>query len=272
MPASPMRSQLFCLLSSQRSGSTWLADMLQSHPDVRMYGEVFLDRRPPETIKPAIRHLYTSNNYYNFRTTRAVPRPFTAWAYLRGLKQTSEAARVGFKLMNDQLRALPEIWPAIVAYRSPVLYLKRRNALDIVVSHEARFQQGRAHSGRGETNSAPARVHIDTGTLVARLARQQKIVRRMERLLWASPVPSLSIVYEDLKDDREGVLSGVANFLGLSRIPAAKDGGTLRRVNPGSYEDKISNYDEVSALLQSTPYSHYLLDEGEGPVGPLSAR
>jgi LPS sulfotransferase NodH len=83
----------FIILTTQRSGSTWLTDLLNNHPHVRCYSELFLNRDRPNEIKPWHQEADPNDFFYSYKKNSKIPRPFSTFKYLYGLEKnmTTEA-------------------------------------------------------------------------------------------------------------------------------------------------------------------------------------
>ena len=108
------RPATFVVVTTQRSGSSWVVDLLDSHPSVACYAELF--RVTDRTIAD-----YGASRVPRFTVTLDVDADPTArrllprrLSYLRRLVREHDDARaVGFKLMYDQVPDHPGLVPAL---------------------------------------------------------------------------------------------------------------------------------------------------------------
>ncbi len=235
----------FLVLTTQRTGSSWLMDRLDHSPELEGHMELFYlhERREPPRAG--------SNDYPRFVESRATVarghRPFAVFRYLENFYARKTAA--GFKLMYSQLREYPEILPWLAWRRLPVVHLIRANHLDVIISERLADATGTSHATVEEGGGKPLRVTLDPGELLPRIRRLEGKQRAMRRLLALLSNPCLETTYEDLCSD-PGAFDQVHAFL---RIDGALVRGDTRLVKRqrARHEDVIVNYAEVrDALLR----------------------
>ena len=225
-------------------------DRLNRQPGVEAHGELFLNHA---RLRPAIAGLADSRRFVEIhgrlKFTR-LPRVFT---YLNTLYGT--ARTVGFKLMYKQLRSYPEILAYLAVHRVRIVHLTRRNLLDVVVSEELAKLTGESHALAESSSSVPL-VHIDTETIVKRLARLQVRPNRVRQLIRILTYPMLEVTYEALLDD-DNEFERILTYLGVCNSHTER-GSSLAKRGVRSHRESIANYDEVKRHLDSTPFSHML--------------
>ncbi len=244
-----MKAVNFVILTTQRSGSTWLVDVLDGCRDTAVYGELFL----PEKMKWRA----GSSDFPQFFEARRGVRPWATFAYLD--RFYGRPGHIGFKLMYSNLRRYPEIAPYLCWRRLPVVHLVRRNVLDVVVSAEMARAKGRWHVA-GET-AAPVvtQVRLDPQTLPRRLARLEQKAAASRRWLRLCRLPHLEISYEALLAD-PAQFGRIFQFLGLTAGEAGLQSG-FTKIRQAGYADEISNYAEIKETLTGTKFGWLL--EGE---------
>lgn len=248
----------FAILSTQRSGSAWLVSTLNGVEDTTVYGELFLRRRRA----PKARTWSTSPAlpYYVEMPKAGLPiRPFSVFSYLNHVydrprdRPGDRPGAVGFKIMYKQLRRHPEVIAYFVRHRVRVLHLVRSNHLDAVISNDVRRKTGRAHAVAGEPTTGPVKIELDPGTLVHRLARQERAVRRHRRLLRVSRLPHLEVSYEDLCRGASH-FNPIWDFLCINPSRELPE-SNLIKMRSGSHADVLRNYGEVKAALAQSAYA-----------------
>jgi LPS sulfotransferase NodH len=242
----------FVVLSTQRSGSTWVVDMLNSHARVVAYAELFMHggRGRPRwggaTDLPFWQTFLAQNGTSRSRLLRS----YWLWRYLgRVYARRPGIDAAGFKLMYSQLDAARPLLPALVARRVVVIHLVRRNALDVLVSRHSAAARG-THHARERVD--PVRVHLPAKDLVSRISEHERSVETARRLLARVRLPCREVAYEDLVADRDRQFALLFSFLGTD--PAAPT-SALTKLNPASHRELIENYDEVRSALAETPYA-----------------
>lgn len=239
----------YFVLSTQRSGSTWFRRLLDSHPDIRDFGEIFL-MRPWEGWKvtdmvPLTHHLREHGGR----------RPLVIGRYLRRLRESPTPARaLGFKLMYGQLARFPELLPLLAWHRFRLIHLVRDNHLDMVISRERDERLGITHTREKVEVEA---LHLDPERLRRRLRRIGLSVKLGRGLTAVWPHPTMEVRYEELAADPPRVLDEVVSFLGRE-TDGVELGTDMRRIATGTYRDRIANYDEVARLLHAWGYGRFL--------------
>jgi len=257
MTTAPSKPTRFCILATQRTGSSWLTDLLNQQPHVRACTEVFLDRPAHATgDKLFWGKLNPNQRYYDFRVEHGCRRPWAPHRYLAQLdREAPDDAAFGFKLMYNQCRLMPELMPMLIARRYRLIHLVRDNLLDVAVSRAALNQTDTAHR-RDETGTAP-RLELSPEQLV----RQIRVLRRKRRMVRTAltllPTPVIEVSYESLRDDPEPVLERLLAFLRVPGAVAPTD-SVFRRVNATPLSEKLANYSQVAERLRHAGFGRYL--------------
>ncbi len=249
----------FVILATQRSGSTWVVDMLNSHSRIAAYSELFLqDGRGRPKWGGSKEHRFWNEFWLERR--RANPHAdltTTLQQYLDELfAKRSRVDAIGFKLMYGQLGAWPpllELLQSSVGVR--VIHLIRRNVLDIIVSKTLAAERGIFHS-RGMDPLPPETIRLDPCSLIPRLEWETEQVEKMRNIWSTGPCSYVEAIYEELRDDPERF----AELPGFLDVPVEKQGfkSVLQRVNPMAQCDVIENYSDVKTALAGTQFVHLL--------------
>lgn len=238
--------QKFCILTTQRSGSTWLSTILDSNSIIQGFRELFIDREFifPDT-KLSTFLLYQKNN-------SSKKRPQIIFEYLNELDNyMTEREAVGFKLMYDQLLDYPEIVWKLIKDRYKIIHLVRENYLDAVISGKIKDEQGVAHT---KVKIEPKEVYLEPSWLIKKLNKQEAKIKAANIFLNLLPNKILKVTYNDLQTNREKTLQIIGDFLEL--IPSQEDKFTseLQKINNKSHRQIIKNYEEVNWALSGTKF------------------
>ncbi len=243
----------FCVITTPRSGSTWLATLLDSHPQIKSFEEPFIWRedRPnwTDTGFPT---------YYNYKTSANQKSFLTLFRYLdilNSYKSETDFDIIGFKIMYNQIQENPEVMVKLLLDNYRIIHLIRQNYLDVIISRAAKKQHRIAHSS--QVQSKTKQVTIDTSCLIEDLDRCTRNNRLFRLLLKIMPFSVLEITYESMQQDYNQVLCSVANFLDVSSDSIVFK-SELKRINQGEYSDKIANYDRVLETLSGSSYMKFL--------------
>ncbi len=238
----------FVTVSTQRSDSTWLTDLLNSHPDIASYTELLLIKGRGVPDWGRYRDMvYWQTWRSELHGTGRLFRPTGLFRYLdAALSRHPDKRAVGLKLMYSQIARFPETVLYLRRCEVRVIHLVRRNVLDVVLSGLAKSSRKVAHA---QDNVAVERVRlrIEPGWLMRQLARRRREQRGFAWLLDLLGVPCLELVYEDIVDD----LSWLNDCLSFLGCPAAPLGSRLTKQNPDSHADLIENIGDVAAARHS---------------------
>jgi LPS sulfotransferase NodH len=243
----------YVVLSSQRSGSTWLMSILNQVEATRAYGELFLKRKKPGSTErwdgelnyPRFPEVYTGSGKLRLRLV---------FSYLDALY--CQPGAVGFKLMYTQLQKYPEILVYLLVRRVKVVHLVRQNQLDVLISRAVKNKIRRAHVLNGNKPPEDVQVSLNTEKLLARLGRRNKRIQTARWLMRRSMLPQLEVTYEDLISDPSSY-QRLFLFLGIGigdHIPESK----LVRIGGKEQSQVISNYEEVKNALAGTPFARWV--------------
>ena len=249
------------MITTQRSGSTWFVELLDSHPDLL----VFVD----EVMIGKIAH------QRNWRDPRVIPfyeykkqnpnsvRPWSTFQYLNTLYDfPGEHKAIGFKVMYDQIAWNPEILVPIILNRFKIIHLVRENSLDILLSKKNAWKKEQRENNILHTTievKLPA-VSLNTSSLLDKLSQQEAPVQKYEMLLKLFPNKVMTVQYDSLLQEKEKVLNSIAEFLNIksSGISYKSD---LKKISKKGYKEKIANYEEVAKLLEGTKFAKFLNED-----------
>lgn len=281
----------FVILSGARTGSTVLAQALNSSPDIICFREVF------NYTLHAID--YSVAGYDNGSAEDLALRARDPIGFLRErifCRHPDEVRAVGFKFHYLHFWGFPGLWEALAEDQQlRVLHLKRLNLLRMLLSLRIAESTGvwQKEPGRPLARAAgladeakrkltPAnvwRAFREPGTAAAwlrRLVHPPEIHKTAPR----APViitedefrtfvfetestsdhfddlfrehPKLTLSFEDLLKDNAATFNRAQEFLGAEPKPLTV---TLRRQNPEPLRELLQNYDELWEALRSTPHA-----------------
>lgn len=245
----------FVVLATQRTGSTWLTDMLDSHPAIVAHEELFLPVESHRRVWGRTDQEFFST-YFARRANRRSPVARLVWSlrYLEELYSPKPATEaIGLKLMYGQLKALPWLVPYLVVRRVRVVHLVRKNLLDLVLSRETAKARSQYHALSSDVvDQSP--IHVRTDQLVSQLQGLQRYVDGIRMLLRLLPAPSIEVSYEELVTGA-GALDQLLRFLNVA--PHSLN-SRLTRLNRATKQELIANYEDVERVLRGTRFEHFL--------------
>jgi LPS sulfotransferase NodH len=223
----------FVVLFQGRTGSTFLVEALDSHPQVRAdYERLASDKWAK---KGAAAQLDAA------RESLAAP-PGSPWR------------AVGFKTKLGDVLDPPGLAALLAEEDARVIHLKRRNLVKLTVSS---FNSQRVHERTGDWNlysrdaAASEPLTIEPEWFSARLRRVVEHDEALDRYVAAAARPTLTLFYEDLLLDTQASVDRAFSFLGVEPIPAR---GMTVKATADDLRAALANFEELRAGFAGTPF------------------
>ena len=232
----PSMNRSFIILSSGRSGSTMLVQLLNCHPAILCHSEL-LNRDDLKWYGLIREGRLCVSSHRLIKYTMAQLVPWKPW-----LPYT------GFKLFNEQIKFCRLSFTNLLnaLHDPPVIVLYRENLLETYTSLEIAFQTGEWYS---ETKMNQVSVEIDWEKF------QEYAVTERER--WRNSMQVLSthqkvvfISYSELTDRKEERMRKIFTFLNVDS--SVETFAVSVKQNALPLDKKISNYQEVMSKLESS--------------------
>jgi hypothetical protein len=211
-----------------RSGSTLLQTMLDSHPDIRCFGELFIPNGPFEQSGEPSAAAFLDDEFTH---------------------QTQPV--VGFKFPWSSLIPHPEVVEVLRRQRFRMILLTRRNKLDQYLSLQLAIQNNVWHSYDGIYEQE--RLHIDLDHCMENLEYFRFGETMLREIMRGAP--GVEVEYEPIVHQQG--LDPVFTLLGVG--PHELTPG-VARLRQGTQRDIVENYDELKERLRGTPWEGDLED------------
>ena len=243
----------FVILTSPRSGSTWLVSLLNQINSISAYGELFLPRKR----KPGKTQWDEDFAYPHFVETnyaRAKFRAMGVFSYLDELY--SQPGVVGFKLMYSQMRKFPEVLAYLLIHRVRVIHLVRQNPLDLVISAAVKRKLQQSHRLAGQQVAEHVQVELNTKTLIRKLEAKQRKINKGKKLLHLTGLTVLDVAYEDMQKG-PNEFQAICRFLSApiqNEMPSSR----FVKMRQESQAEVLKNYGEVRETLAGTQFMAFL--------------
>ena len=242
----------FVIFTTQRSGSTWVASVLNGFDHVVAHDELLLRRKRSTELRWDSAFAYP--RYVESEGRYGRLRPFSVFSYLNALY--ASRGWVGFKLMYSDVKAYPEILPYLLAKHVRIVHLVRQNHLDVLISFAVKRDIGKAHILTAEDRPQELSVELDTASLVKGLEKLQRKHDVARKLLELGRFPHLEIAYEDLVGD-PAAFGALLAFLDIPRAREIPESNIVR-TRQGTQSDVVSNYDDVRRTLAGSKFAGLL--------------
>ena len=221
------------LYSTQRSGTSWLMELLSSHPKMWLDLELFVMKKGGRFYRYVEGHVAnfskTSNSHRKTRASKYVIR-FLEDYFENVLRKTcaqQQQRRVcGFKLMYNQAHMFPAIWKFLQSKQFFVIHLVRENLLDIQLSSQRARETRRSHCPIGRCNITQERERsylLQPSSLLRDLKMINRSRQRAELKLENSGLKYVEISYEKLISMDSPPLSNASELQGGTIQPNAAE-------------------------------------------------
>lgn len=239
------------ILTTQRTGSTFLVDCLQSHPDINCITELLVGAHlEPPAIFRSSRTLTKASRFVmggGWLPTRAIRRFY----------ESSDKPVSVFKIMYNQASNRPTLNCLARDRDIHVLHLRRRNLLKM---HVSQLLMPRKRNAIWEPHTTvplpPATTHVDPALAIDQMRDAEAKYRHFERVFAGHP--RLPLVYEELIEDqrlRPSEGRRICDFLGVGEHPMRS---SFIKLNPESLEAMVTNYAELADAISRSEFAELL--------------
>lgn len=244
----------FVLVSNKRTGSTFLQESINSHPDIKCFDELFLIRaKNIERVGeiPIYRKMHKDKDF--------TPKEYIGW-----LK--AEHGKLGFKVVYPQLDYWKELTDNIIIEDVPVIHLIRQNY----------FEQSMSWFTKNIPNRE--KIYIDPKQMKQRIDRISENTDYY-RNLFKNNKKYMEVYYEDMFGEVRGkkvkvrqkgsfnIRSKQKTFLSYKYKESLNNFLNLREEDLFSNISKrtdwnvwkyIENQDEIKQLLRENNWDHFI--------------
>jgi len=252
----------FIVLFTARSGSTALYGNLKSVPNVIMRAEVFGNKALPGEMEQ------TDDNRIKFLRQYWAP-------YKQGASPESDSFK-GFKFQvtsdDAQFKQPARLAKVASEYQPRVIVLRRQNVLKQAISsiNAKRLMKlsQEIKQGRGSSHILPedsglidelreTPITIDFDDLKMKLSSIKRAYVKLDRLAGAFGNAPHEITYEDYLENRDHVVRGVLNHIGVDPGSYEPSDAYLK-ITSDRLEDVVRNYAGLKRFVDGTPYADML--------------
>ncbi len=233
----------FILLTTPRSGSTWLDTLLNDHTDISMFGELFLPYDVPKKYQELRKN--DPEKFFRFRAKHKARRPKITNAYLDYVFAQSEKT-VGFKLMAYPFISHPEV---ILYCRKNNIHLIHltRDTQQRVISYAIAEKRDNFHSLSEEDDQNTDTIRLDPYRVKKLYKKQKLLSATLNTLVKNISCPYLSIDYQDLIENQDEKLKEIYEFLSVSPHTPISE---LKKTSVIPYEDMVENYQAIERVFK----------------------
>jgi LPS sulfotransferase NodH len=240
----------FVVVGRSRVGSNLLRGLLNAHPAVVSFGEVFRDVASFD---------WDHTGYFQSGAMRALlardPAGFVDGKVFGRYPRWVRA--VGFKLFYYHARqaGFARVWDYVESRRDlRIIHVKRRNILQTHLSRRRAALSDRWVDTSGKPGLEPP-VTLDYEEVRRDFEQTRAWEETADRAFARHPL--LPVHYEQLAADRAGEVARLQEFLGLAPHPA--EPATFRQATR-PLSAAIANYDELKDRFRGTPWAAFFAD------------
>jgi len=243
----------FIIASTQRSGSTYLGELLNNSPNVIFYRELFM--RDNFAILERARRLNTTV----FRNSKEYPYDLWSEGLDLGLEQPcSEMKAVGFKwMMNQGLEAnMDKAIQQLNEQSIRVVVLERTNFLRQAISEYAmETNNGPVHAHAGESTTKSNAVDVPAEYFMYYFRRHEQWSMGLRNLAEKTKF-SMYIPYEEFVQDKQTYVTQLQEFLQLGdNASEILQGDHLQKLHEGSIDDLVTDWAQKREVLLQTEFA-----------------
>lgn len=234
----------FVVLGRSRVGSNLLRSLLNAHPNIVAFGEVFRDARALD---------WDHTGYFQQPATTAMvaddPVRFVSGRLLG--RYPRDVRAVGFKLFYYHAREGRQapLWPWLLQRRDiRVIHLKRANLLQTHVSRKRAALTGRWVNTSGEPDKAVT-LNLDYDEILADFEQTRAWESECDRAFAGHRL--IQVEYERLAADFRAEAARLEEFLGVES----------RVIEPSTFQQStqslaatVANYHDLKARFAGTPW------------------
>ena len=257
------------IFTNGRSGSNFVANLLNAHPHVTNYGEVMGEFSPAFKLQKRFKLWGNSTEEYLDNVLRSrmyfeLAQTYSATQHLRrrqkpNRKRWSKTQSIGFKEfgirferqgLHDYLLDRPDI---------RVISLVRENTFDRVLSvhRMAQTDEVAAADSHGPVSNTSISVPVerfvrDMAVFEEEKAYQLEIVEALPR------DQVLHVTYEDLFATEAAQAEYRADLFNMLEVVDADVRSSHRRLSDKPIQERLANYTEIRDALGATEFAHYL--------------
>ena len=239
------------VLTTQRSGSTFLVESLRSHPEVYCRGEMLAGGHV--RIPGLLYESRYATKAWRYFTSGAV---FPTWLMDRYFARADRPV-MAFKAMYNQIRPPWTRRYLLEHTEIRILHLRRHNLLKQYVSHELIHVKRDDHWDPHTTEPVKPASIVVSADAALRYLRRLRAEHGMHERMFARH-PRLQLSYESMIDGdalAAGVARDICDFLGITHCPMHS---SLVKMNPERLDEMITNYDEVARAIGQTEFADLL--------------
>jgi LPS sulfotransferase NodH len=237
------------IVGTQRSGTTWLMQVLNQEPRFNVFGEVFREIRLPQFRgDPALKPDMFFLDYKDLNSNA------TTLDYVENVLAEDNKVTV-FKIMYDQIRRNSGLFSLLKSKNVLVLNVERYNIFDIALSKCLARRTGVFH--------AEGDLEIPSFKLEYNKIYTMLVKEKIKQVI-CPPIVKFSstnygyFLYEDLLQDFSPLVRELSNRLGIENLELNPSDTKWKKTSKSNKNKAILNYDEITNRLSKSLFKKYI--------------
>lgn len=243
------------ILTSQRSGSTFLGNCLDAHPDIRWYGEVLNgnNHTPPRLL---VQSKYAAKAYMYIAARGWRPVAILKDHFARPDAPVIVVQAMYNRVDKESVRRFLQQNPDI-----RIIHLRRDNLLKQYVS-KALLKRKRGPKERPWRQHviapvAPVAIRISPRKAIQGMRQVRAYFDEFENFLASHR--KIELIYEVMINGQKLTRESWEALSDLLEVePAENVASVLVKMNPSNLRPMVENYDELAAALRGTEFERFL--------------
>jgi len=241
----------FVVFGTQRSGTTLLIKLLDSHPDITCFNELLL-------------------NYYNYHQKPGQLHMIDCWKnnkikvninmqeYINYVYDTTQKVKaIGFNLMLSHFQAYPEVEKILSNLDTKYIFIFRKNFLQTLISRSRLGLLSPYRFGSDEEEKAKEMRKIQISLNIKDLIKALECIEEqdieMQEIIAKKKLEYTIIDYDDLSNNHN--CQSIKKVLSMLEVNTNIDlHSTFKKTGPNSLKNAVTNYDEIIKVLQQSKY------------------
>lgn len=225
----------FIVLFEGRSGSTYLVEALDSHPNIISQKELFasINERFKDERKAGDEQLRCLDSLYGC--------------------DSFDCQAVGFKTKLKDILLRDETVASLRRYKVKVILLRRKNRLKLMVSllNAMRLNDDTGDWNLYDETKRPNGLRVDIPQFKEWLAKKDSSMRELAEFATSLELPVLNVFYEDILYRREETFQQICEWLGVNSQYME---GKCKKNTSDDLAEVIENYSEFVDAFHGTEY------------------
>lgn len=241
-----MDKKKIIILTTQRTGSTWLITLLNNYNNIQEYGEPFINNNFINNIYSLKNQRFEYYNYINSKNLKNNIKNINEYTeYLANFKDSNI---IIFKLMYSQIKKNLRLIFLLFQKENYIIHLKRKNIYESIISDIYSKQTKTKHLLSKKTNHIK-KIYINKNILIKR-----KIVIMTYRIFFNFLTyvffkkKTIDIDYDDLVKNKKKTLQKIYKHININ-IKDVSSYDTTNKIINNNYEEIIMNYDEIKNFI-----------------------